>query len=776
MESEIALAAADGLILRFDKTPHWRVEWKESDWLGPVGVAVHAQATAAGRPLRFVSRDFGGRDDLGEYSGLDLDWSPLPFALHTSARAYASRSLIVLRIAAPDGARNLASASFVQPSVAWTFHPSRRQIGGVPPGTTSYGHQYSEFALPVSSDANCAGFFFAPHRPSVVEPLLFIAPDGRTLLLAPLDGFHEQIISVPADAQHLDDGVRCGWHGDLADVPAGFATELALWAADSPRQALAGWAELLLQRYQTQRLTRYADDLVGKLSYWTDNGAVYYYRTEPGCDYATTLERVVEDMHERDVPIRSLQIDSWFYPHQNLRPVSTEGAPIVPPSGMMRWEPRDDLFPEGFGDLRKRVGGLALAFHSRHFSSASPYFKGRSAWCDGEYAHPADASLLEDLMAQAAAWGASTYEQDWMVESFLGVRGLRQAPGRARAWQESLDRAAGEHGMHLQWCMSTPADFFQSVTLRNLASIRTSGDYRYLFDNGLNWVWFLHTNALARSLGLNPYKDVFLSHGATSLSDGEAYAEVEALLAALSAGPVGIGDQIGHSNRDLILRCCREDGVLIKPDVPIAAIDRCFHANAFLHPVPLVGECHSLHPAGYWIYVAAFNACRDKQTMKVRVDLADLGTTRPMRRVVVYDWRRRSFELVDAAAGWDVELGFQDWDYRIVCPLLSGDMTVFGDVAKYAAAGDRRVARIRIAEGALHFQVRGAPQTCVEIHGYARRRPREVRRWVPDGTKILCEDNASQVDTWSWDASGRWIVRVDVATLGWADVTLLAAV
>jgi hypothetical protein len=760
------------LTFRF-AAPHWRVEWKEIDWLGPVDVAVHTKTGADNSPLRYVSRDFVGRDDLGEYAGLDLDWSPLPFALHTSARAYANRSLIVLRIAAPDGAGNLASGEFAQPSVAWSFRPTCRLQDGIPHGTATYGHQYSEFALPVSGDANCGGFFFVPHRPAIVEPLLFIAPDGRTLMLAALDSFHEQIIAVPPDAEHLEEGARWGWHGDLVDVPAGFATELALWAADSPRQALAQWGQYLLERYKTQRLTRYADDLVGKLSYWTDNGAVYYYRTEPGCDYTTTLERVVGVLRERDVPIRSLQLDSWFYPHRYLRPVSSEGAPVVPPSGMMRWEPRDDLFPDGFSDLQQRTGGLPLAFHSRHFSSESPYFSERAAWRDGDYAHPSGPNLLEDLIAQAASWGGLTYEQDWMVESFLGVRGLREAPGRAKAWQETLDRAAGEHGMHLQWCMSTPADFLQSVTLRNLASIRTSGDYRYLFDNGLNWVWFLHTNALARALGLLPYKDVFLSHGATSLSDGEAYAEVEALLAALSAGPVGIGDQIGYSNRDIVLRCCREDGVLVKPDVPIAAIDRCFQANAFLRPEPLVGECHSLHPSGYWTYVAAFNACRAKQPMQVRVSLADLGVARPLRPVIVYDWRRRSFEPIEADDGWTVDLEFQEWDYRIVCPLLSGDMTVFGDTGKYASVGDRRVARIRNGDGELRFQVRGAPNTCVEVHGYARRRPLEARRWIPENTIVLADGNTSQADTWSWDAgTGEWIVRVDVGQLGWVDVAL----
>ena len=182
-----------------------------------------------------------------------------------------------------------------------------------------------------------------------------------------------------------------------------------------------------------------------------------------------------------------------------------------------------------------------------------------------------DGALFDHLLGRAATWGAITYEQDWMVESFLGVRGLRAAAGRARAWQEQLDRAAAAHGLTLQWCMSTPADFLQTLTLRRLTSIRTSGDYRYLFDNGLNWVWFLHTNALARALGLNAFKDVFLSDRAA-----EPYAEIEALLAALSTGPVGIGDRIGRADRALVLRTCREDGMLVKPDAPLAALDDCF--------------------------------------------------------------------------------------------------------------------------------------------------------------------------------------------------------
>jgi len=705
--------SAGGVLSFVCEAPHWRVAWQEPDWLGPV--ELHSGGVAIAPDLGRVT---AGSDRLGVFVRAEVEGLASP--LRASVRAYRDVPLLVFRLEAGAELRDFGSGTFADPALAWpALRPADRAAGGVAPGTRTYGHQYAEFALPVTGGDTAAGFLFAPHRPPVVEPLLFLAPDGRTLLLAPLDHFHEQIIAVPEDAAHAREGVRCGWHGDLADVPAGFAAELALWAASSPRAAVDAWAAELCRRYGTVRRGRYADDGVGKLSYWTDNGAVYYYRTAPSRDYMATLEAVVQDLHSKAVPVCSMQLDSWFYPHAIPRPVGPEGAPLVPSSGMVSWEPREDLFPHGFADLRRRLGGLPLILHSRHFSRQSPYWREYACWQDGEYAHPCDARLLERLMESAAAWGALTYEQDWMVESFLGVRSLRSAPGRARAWQEALDHAAATRGMTLQWCMATPADFMQAVSLATLTSIRTSGDYRYLFDNGLNWMWFLHVNALARALGLTPYKDVFISHGKTASTAGEAYAEVESLLASLSSGPVGIGDEIGCTDRDLVLRTCREDGVLVKPDVPIAALDRCFMHNSFLEPQPLVGETYSEHPAGRWWYVAVFNACRTKQTIDYRIALGDLGPSAPRAAVIAFDWRRRTCDRLEPGGGWDGSLPWQDWEYRVLCPLLPGELTVFGDVSKYACVGDRRIAAIRAIEGEVRFDVFGVPGTVAEIWGWS---------------------------------------------------------
>jgi len=727
----------------------WRLELGGAAWLGRAGFEIVRPDSLSQDSSSQDSSSQGGvwqggeleiervegADDEGPYEDLRLLVVDRPLPVLPTARLYRDGSLITFRLEATDPIAALGSGRFADPSVVW---PALRPAEGeAPSGTRTFGHQYAEFAVPVSGAADATGYTLAGHRPPVVFPLLWIAPDGTTLLLAPLDAFHEQIVRVPATPDERGLGVRAGWHGDLATVPAGFATEMALFAATSPRAALARWGALLQRRAGTTRPSRYADDGVGKLSYWTDNGAVYYYRTEPGHDYTATLARVAHELPAAGAPIRSIQLDSWFYPHETLRAVSDEGAPVVPPTGLVRWEPRADLFPEGFRALRAKLGGLPLSFHARHFSKASPYCDDGPWWRDAAYAHPADPGFFDRFLASVAAWGGITYEQDWLVESFLGVRGLREAPGRARAWQEGMDRAAGEHGVTLQWCMGTPADWCQTVTLRNVTSVRTSGDYRYLFDNGLNWVWFLHGNAFARALGLNPYKDVFLTHGETGVGPGEKYVEAESMLAALSAGPVGLGDRLGHTDAAIVRRVCRPDGVLVKPDVPLAAIDRCYHANAFFAANPLIGEAWSQHPAGRWAYVASFHASREKAPLSFRVAFDELGESAPERDVVVYDWRRGGFARARRQGGYDLVLDWQDFDLRVLCPLLPGGLTIVGDVEKYATAGDHRVRSISATPEGVAFEALGVPGERVVVTGWAERAPGAARAWSPDGARPL---------------------------------------
>jgi hypothetical protein len=281
-------------------------------------------------------------------------------------------------------------------------------------------------------------------------------------------------------------------------------------------------------------------------------------------------------------------------------------------------------------------------------------------------------------------------------------------------------------------------------------------------------VWFLHGNALARALGLWPYKDVFLSHPPTPEGFGDALAEPESLLAALSGGPVGIGDQLGHTRRELVLRTCRADGVLVKPDLPVAALDRCFRGHGYFGEEPLVGETWSQHPAGRTVYLVTMNASHaSKQSgepLRFRVDFAELGAARPAGPVVVYDWRSRNFERLPADGGFEESLGYQEFGYRVLCPLLPGGVALFGDVTKWATLGDRRVSRVEAEDGELRFDVLGAPGEVVALEGCAPGAPRRAVRWTSAGSAPLHVSHEP--------ATGRFRLAVPVGELGVAGVTL----
>lgn len=716
-----------------------RVGWDEPDWLGPArlitpGGSVASRIQASDNRLTIESDGIVGE-----------------------IRTVTDEPVVILRLEAIASLHGIATGDFATPAVAWHFEPMERADGGAPEGLRAFGHQYTEFALPVFSDAALSRWRLLPIRPPVVLPLGLVAPDGRTMLLAPFLSFHEQVIAVPSGREQARAGLRAGWHGDIDDVDAGFATELAIIAGDGARDCFARWARLLRSRSGVAAPARDSDVLGTRLSYWTDNGSAYWYRTEPGCDAASTVVAAVDDLEARGVPVGAVQLDSWWYPHEVLRPFNTDEW-VVPPTGMVRWESRDDVLSEGVSALRERLGRRPLVAHCRHLSAKSPYADDFAMWIDGDRAHPKDGALYDRLLDQAVAWGVEVFEHDWLIECFLGVRELRQ-PGRAAAWQEGIDAGLGARDLHAQWCMASPADFAHTTSLRNVTSIRTSGDHGYMVGPEVLWAWFLHTNVMARALGLWPYKDVFHS------APGSATREVEALLAALSAGPVGVGDRIGEADVDLIRRTCRADGVLVRPDVPVAAIDKA----AFTAPVwsgeVLVGSAHTQHSAGRWGYLFACNAGSDKEPHRARIALNWVGEDRPATdEIVVFDWRRRRADVLPQSGGYEVSLEPAEWDYRVLAPMLPGGIAVIGDPALYACAGDSRIADVVTDHEEVTVTVLGANER-VHVVGYAEN-PISARAWSPA---------AGWSDVEQLDATGAmWDVALDIGTAGWAKLHITA--
>ncbi len=71
---------------------------------------------------------------------------------------------------------------------------------------------------------------------------------------------------------------------------------------------------------------------------------------------------------------------------------------------------------------------------------------------------------------------------------------------------------------------------------------------------------------------------------------------MEALLSAPLGGPVGLGDRLGATDAGIVRATCRADGLLIKPDAPIAAIARCFARHVVMSGAHMIATTHNDHP------------------------------------------------------------------------------------------------------------------------------------------------------------------------------------
>jgi hypothetical protein len=735
----VRLTGADGLSVDVASDGTLRLGLDGEDWLGPGRPSLPA---SVGEPASAI-------DGLGDAISLAV----VEGDVRCSVRVYDARPLLVFHCEATTDLTNITTGAFDQPSVAWpTFTPNERVEGDTPNGLRALVFQHCEFALPSNAGPSLDGWFLLPHRPPTGWPLLLTRSDGRTLLLAPLNAFHEQTIGLNGGT------LRCGWHGDLETVPAGFATDLAVLAADGPRAALDAWGRILLGAAGTVRPGRWPDAVGSRPSYWTDNGSAYWYKTEPGHDVAGSIVAAVDDLRAKGIPIGAVQLDSWFYPHAELRPFDTEEW-VVPPTALTAWEVRPDVLPDGIAGLRHRLHGLPLVAHIRHLSRHAPIASETPTWTDGEYAAPSTPEAYERWLDQCVAWGIETFEHDWLVEVFFGVRAMRSEPGRATSWQEGIDAAARDRGITLQWCMGTPADFAQTTTLTQVTSVRTSGDHGYIASAGQLWAWFCTTNALARSLDLMPFKDVFRADPEVAGHNGEP----EALLSALSTGPVGLGDRVGRMDPVLAMRTCRADGLLVKPHTAIAATDESLLSGPAFTSTPLVAECASEHAAGRWTYVVAMHANPGDVPISGEIRLESLtrleatsgADSNPARAstpyVVAWNWRTGTATRLAGDASIPVSLRREDWAFHVLAPVLRSGLAVIGDVTKFVTAGDARIEVSETSTGA-RLVVKGASER-VTVTGWA-----EVAPSSPDAT--VAHD----------PSTGIWTLDIDVPDRGWADV------
>jgi hypothetical protein len=590
----------------------------------------------------------------------------------------------------PDGGTGLATGEYNRPSVR-------------------YG------SIPVDAKFNRAiSFMMTPMLPPRLAalpsngPLILYTDDLETIVFSPMDHFYAALIS-------FEDGeIRYGVEGEVDTIPPGFRHRFIMVRGNGVNATIERWGELLRTDRGMLPRDRYADKGLSYLGYWTDNGAYYYYRTEDGKNEQDTMLAVVADAEARGIPLGYLQLDSWWYFKE----------PGTPPGGLILWEPIPAMFPQGLASFSSKLG-LPLVAHNRWFAINNGY-RAKYEFADAEkMALPLSRGVFDEFMLNAKAWGIQTYEQDWLMPQYLGIPQLRNSINAPEKWFSDMTGAVADQGLTMQICMAGASHLMDSVDKPSVTSIRTSIDYQPGVSKESFWPQFHTVNMIAFAVGILPFKDNFRSAGL------ETRPEPEALISILSAGMVGPSDKVGEMDRGILLRTCRDDGLLLKPDRPALPLDAMFLPNQRPYTVSTV----SRRPEGTWTYLAAFLLASGHPERrpadeafaafaydgisvgemfifpkKVTDWKADLGTELGLNgRLVAYDWRAGTASVVEGTLQITPIGHLYDYAYFVLAPVFANGLALIGEPAKYITMADRRFVEVMPGTDSISVKLAGVP-------------------------------------------------------------------
>lgn len=501
----------------------------------------------------------------------------------------------------------------------------------------------------------------------------------RAMVLAPADHF------LAAGMTDGPDGADAGGIDPaIATLPTGFEHGTMLVLGDGIGATLDAWGHALQMLNGKQPVSADADVLLSKFGYWTDNGSTYYYRFVPSLGYEGTLLAVRDAYRKLGVPLAYMQLDSWWYPKEKGNSLAAMAV-----NGEMVYRASPEIFPRGLHAFQQQMG-LPFVVHARWMAADSPYRH--------EYTMSRNVVLSPAFWQSTARYlhdgGVAVYEQDWLNENARPAVNLTDPT----QFLGNMARAMGAEDIAIQYCMPLPGYLLASTRYQALQTVRVSDD-RF---QPSRWNEFLYGSALAGAVGLWPWSDVFMSRELPEL-----------ILATLSAGPMGVGDELGRIDASNLKRAMRADSVLLKPDVPAVPIDASYIAEAQGLSAPMVAATHS----GDEVEVFAYPRADSPEQATVSLQQLDIRGA-----AYVWDWVLQTGRLIPA--GGTFAMSFRSgWAYEVVAPVGQDGIGILGDTGKIVPLSRQRFAAVENSADARVTVAFAPGEDAVQLAGYAARRP-----------------------------------------------------
>jgi len=620
------------------------------------------------------------KDPVGADQAISFTYTEAGHPVHAVIRLYGDKGVIGFEQTYPEAMKETPS-----PFPDFTSLPQ-----GLMP--FSYGNTY--FAPPMFQLQN------------VSTPWLLFDAADHAMVLSPASHFMA--------AAMIGDGEKeaaCGFNANLKSIPAGTTQKAMLVIANGINRAWDAWGEAMTSLNGKKRPANDADVFLKYYGYWTDAGAYYWYNYDQTKGYQGTLQALVDDYRAKQIPIRYMQLDSWWY-HKTLTDPS--GKTEKPKNsklpegdwnrygGTTEYKADPFVFPQGMEAFHERAG-LPFMTHNRWIDPTSPYHS--------KYRISGIAAIDPGFWNEIAGYlqnnGVVAYEQDWLSEIFKYSPELSSTIDTGDQFLDNMASACGEHGLSIQYCMAPPSMFMEGSKYANLTSIRCSGD-RF---EPKKYHEFFYTSRLAYSMGIWPWTDLFKSSETNNL-----------LLSTLSAGPVGTGDALDKENKENLLKAMRSDGVIIKPDAPLLPTDASYIAEGQKQDSPLVCSTYTNNPGGIrTVYGVALNLSGTGLDT-LSIPASDLGIS---GAVYLYDYFASTGTKVNPGEPLPVQFHGQSVAFFIIAPISSSGIAFLGDEGKFVGTGKKRVASLKDERGKLTAKLLlAAQETGITVHGYAVKSPR----------------------------------------------------
>jgi len=420
-------------------------------------------------------------------------------------------------------------------------------------------------------------------------PLVLFSGEGA-VAIAPGEHFlTSPVVRVPG-------GAARGLFGTVDQRPAGFTASTWFVAGDDPVDALMNLGDRLLAAGGKTRPAPGDHPLLSTLGYWNAYGSYYTEFLNPL--NSALLDELAASFRDQGIPARYFGLDLW-YPYAKI--------------GQARsFRPDTRKYPQGLAKIATRTG-LPYVLHLSALSERNEYGVNGS-----------DPSVYQRIAADLQREGAIAAWHDWLRTHQHLTTNLRTDPDVADRWFGGMCRAFQEQGLPLLLCMHTMGMALASTQEPNVIAARSYTDYLFAQGGAMGqaaqaghagfrreelsaphlWKQNLAMGAVLWTLGLAPFHDLFLTR--THPGFGGDHPAEDAILRALSCGPVGFGDGPGMTDTSLLSRLVLADGTLAQPDRPPFPVPATLDSD--------VRAFWTLRRAGgaSWIYYLALNTAAEE--------------------------------------------------------------------------------------------------------------------------------------------------------------------